>query len=120
MAPYSFGYTNKYYDNYWMAAHSMNNYMKIGKAYEVISDYNSDGMYTGMATKAKMKAASQTYFFLKKKINQAETKGSSRLIRPEKFIVTSNYSIDHLFPDPVLAQAIRRRFYVIEIPMRRH
>lgn len=49
----------------------------------------------------------------------AESKGSSRLIRPQKFIVTSNYRIEDLFIDPVLVAAIKRRFYIIEIPMRR-
>lgn len=50
----------------------------------------------------------------------AESKGSSRLIRPEKFIVTSNYRIEDLFVDPILCEAIKRRFYIIEIPMRRY
>lgn len=48
----------------------------------------------------------------------AECKGSSILIRPKKFIVTSNYTPEDLFHDPVLAQAIRRRFYFIHIPLR--
>lgn len=38
-----------------------------------------------------------------------EMKGSSRLIRPKKFIITSNYSIDECFSNPVDAQAIKRR-----------
>jgi len=49
----------------------------------------------------------------------AECKGSSIQIRPKHFIITSNYSIDELFgEDPVLAAAIKRRFYVIHMPMR--
>lgn len=48
----------------------------------------------------------------------AECKGSSIQIRPKNFIITSNYSPEQLFDDPVLAQAIRRRFYFIYIPMR--
>lgn len=48
----------------------------------------------------------------------AECKGSSIQIRPKTFIVTSNYSPEELFHDPILASAIRRRFYFINIPMR--
>lgn len=48
----------------------------------------------------------------------AECKGSSIQIRPQNFIITSNYTPEELFDDPVLAQAIRRRFYFIYIPMR--
>jgi len=48
----------------------------------------------------------------------AESKGSSMQIRPKHFIVTSNYTPEQLFDDPVLAQAIRRRFYFINIPIR--
>lgn len=48
----------------------------------------------------------------------AETKGSSRLIRPKQFIVTSNYSIEELIEDPVCAAAVSRRFYKIYLPMR--
>lgn len=39
----------------------------------------------------------------------AETKGDGVIIRPKKFVVTSNYRIDELF-DGVLAEAISRRF----------
>ena len=43
----------------------------------------------------------------------AEMKGSSRVIRPEKIIVTSNYEIEDLFPhDPALIAALNRRFKV--------
>lgn len=48
----------------------------------------------------------------------AECKGSSIQIRPNNFIITSNYTPEQLFDDPVLAQAVRRRFYFIYIPMR--
>jgi len=48
----------------------------------------------------------------------AECKGSSIQIRPKHFIVTSNYTPEQLFDDPVLAAAIRRRFYFIYLPMR--
>jgi len=48
----------------------------------------------------------------------AECKGSSIQIRPKNFIITSNYTPEQLFDDPVLAEAIRRRFYFIYLPMR--
>lgn len=48
----------------------------------------------------------------------AECKGSSIQIRPDKFIVTSNYTPEQLFDDPILAEAVKRRFYMIHLPMR--
>jgi hypothetical protein len=51
---------------------------------------------------------------------QAETKGGTLTIRPEKLIVTSNYSIiDLFFADHALLEAITRRFYLINIPNKR-
>lgn len=41
-----------------------------------------------------------------------EVKGGSMKIRPRKIIVTSNYSISHLFPEPTACAAITRRFTV--------
>lgn len=40
----------------------------------------------------------------------AQTKGSSKVIRPARILVTSNYSIDEIGFDEVTTQAIKRRF----------
>jgi len=45
----------------------------------------------------------------------AEKKGGSRLIRPESIIVTSQYSIEHLFKCRLLIDALIRRFTVIDV-----
>lgn len=45
----------------------------------------------------------------------AEIKGGVMTIRPERFYVTSNYTIDHLFREDVnLCNALKRRFHVID------
>lgn len=44
----------------------------------------------------------------------AETKGSSTLIRPKRFVVTSNYTIDDCFPLMQDREAVYRRFTVME------
>jgi len=52
---------------------------------------------------------------------QAEVKGGTLNIRPDRVIVTSNYSIEDLFcQDSVLCEAINRRFYKIFIPNKRN
>lgn len=45
----------------------------------------------------------------------AEMKGGSRLIRPEKIIVTSQYNIVDLFKDIELQMALIRRFRIINV-----
>ena len=39
-----------------------------------------------------------------------EVKGATVNLQHEKFIITSNYSIGECFSDPVMCEAIRRRF----------
>nr|WAE42493.1 MAG: replication associated protein [Cressdnaviricota sp.] len=43
-----------------------------------------------------------------------ESKGSSQLIRPHRFVVTSQYSIEQLFLDIETRSALIRRFFVME------
>jgi len=42
------------------------------------------------------------------------------IIRPDRIIVTSNFSIDELFANqkPATISALKRRFYVIFMPLR--
>lgn len=56
----------------------------------------------------KLKTWSDRYPF------RAETKGSSLMIRPKKFIITSNYSPDDCFQNEEDRLAIRRRFNVTQ------
>lgn len=50
----------------------------------------------------------------------AESKGHALNIRPDRIIVTSNYSIEEIWQeDYTLQQALLRRFYVIFIPNKR-
>lgn len=43
---------------------------------------------------------------------RAEIKGSSMVIRPKVIVITSNYSIEEMFPNVPDQKAIRRRFHV--------
>lgn len=50
----------------------------------------------------------------------AETKGGTMQIRPDLFIITSNYKPEEIFEDNVLAEAVSRRCQRIFIPMKRY
>lgn len=51
---------------------------------------------------------------------KSEIKGSSKYLRPELMVVTSNYSIDQLFPDKYEQSILLDRFKVIHIPFKMH
>lgn len=46
---------------------------------------------------------------------KAESKGSSKLIRPKHVIVTSNYKIEDIWTDEMLREAIGRRYRVLHV-----
>lgn len=49
----------------------------------------------------------------------AETKGNSIHIRPDRILITSNYSIEEIFNEDLeLQKAVKRRFYIIHLPLR--
>lgn len=43
----------------------------------------------------------------------AEVKGSTSMIRPKSFFITSNYTIDEIFEDPGISSPLKRRFHVV-------
>ena len=48
---------------------------------------------------------------------RAELKGSVIRIRPQSVVITSNYSIEEMFPNPQDQAAIRRRFHVTHMDL---
>lgn len=46
----------------------------------------------------------------------AQTKGGYTKIRPKNVVVTSNYSIEEVFPTPIDQEALKRRFKVVFFP----
>lgn len=51
---------------------------------------------------------------------KSEIKGSSKYLRPRLFVITSNYSIETLFPDTYEQSILKDRFKIIHIPMKMH
>jgi len=49
-----------------------------------------------------------------------ESKGVSHRIRPKLVIITSNWSIDQVFPDPIDSAAMKKRYFTIKFDRYRH
>lgn len=73
-----------------------------GEENVIIDDLEKDALWAGHF----LKIWGDMYSFI------AETKGGGIHIRPKNIIITSNYTIEDIFADPVMAAAIHRRFHV--------
>lgn len=86
-------------DNEWWNGYS-------GQQTVLLDDFDP---YTPSLTK-KVKIWADRYSFL------AQVKGGYIWIRPKKFIVTSQYTIEECFKDPKSVEAMNRRFEIISLP----
>lgn len=83
---------NKWWDGY------------LGEDWVIIDDYEKDCHLDHY-----IKIWGDRYDFI------GETKGGSLRIRPKHIIVTSNYSIDEVFQEETLREAVKRRFKGIRV-----
>ncbi len=76
-----------------------------GQEYVIMDEMELEGAFMGHL----LKVWCDEYSFI------TEAKGTAMTIRPKKFIITSNYSIDQVFQESEMNGAIHRRFVEIEM-----